>query len=280
LDTYINLNGKIIRSDQPVVHANNRGFRYGDGIFETIRVKEGHIILADYHFDRLFSGIESLQFELPLNFTKDRLALQIEELCKKNHEQRSARVRLMVYRSDDGLSQSHEDFPDYIIQSSSIASVNPVIDEQGLQLAVYPHGKKAIDLFSNLKSNNYLLPVMAGKYAKSHQCGDCLILNSKENICESTMANIFCVKNKKIYTPPLSEGCVAGVTRRYLIEQMTKGNYPQEETAMDIEFLKNSDEIFLSNAIQGIRWVSHFRDRKFGNTIASQLYRSFIGHFF
>jgi branched-subunit amino acid aminotransferase/4-amino-4-deoxychorismate lyase len=64
------------------------------------------------------------------------------------------------------------------------------------------------------------------------------------------------------------------------MEEMNKGNYLFEETPMDFEFVKTSEEIFLTNSIQGIRWVKHFGDRQYGNTLASQLYRSFIGHFF
>ena len=261
-----------MRSARPVVHADNRGFRYGDGVFETIRVIKSRIIFADYHFERLFSGIKLLQFDLPASFTESKLSHEIESLCKKNKDQLSARVRLVVFRSDGALSDPRPEHPDYIIQSASLAPISAEIKEKGLVLGLYPHGRKSIDIFSNLKSNNYLLYSMAARYAKTHQYGDCLVLNSNGRVCESTVANIFCVKNKKIYTPPLSEGCVAGVIRRFLLEKTKNETYPIEEKQMDFEFVENSDEIFLTNAINGIRWVDKLGERQYNNSIARQLY--------
>ena len=269
-----------MRSGRPVIHADNRGFRYGEGVFETIRIKEGRIILAKYHFERLFSGIELLQFEQPPSFTEDILSRQVEELCKKNNHQLSARVRLMVFRSDGSLRGAQHNYPNYIVQSRPLLPGNPEMNENGLLIDVYPDGRKAMDTFSNLKSNNYLLYIMAAKYAKNHLCDDCLVLNSSERICEGTVANIFCVKNERIYTPPLSEGCVAGVTRRFLLEKMKDGRYPIDERKMDIEFVKNSDEIFLTNAIYGFRWVGRLGDRQFGNTATRHLYQSFMSNIF
>lgn len=273
MNSYINFNGKILRSDRPVIHADNRGFRYGDGVFETIRVIKNRIIFSDFHFERLFSGIKLLQFDVPASFTESKLSHEVESLCKKNKDQLSARVRLVVFRSDGSLSDPRPEHPDYIIQSASLPPINSEIKEKGLVLGLYPESRKSLDIFSNLKSNNYLLYVMAARYAKTHQYGDCLVLNTSGRVCESTIANIFCIKNAKIYTPPLSEGCVAGVTRRFLLEKMRNEKYPIEEKQMDLEFVESSEEIFLTNAINGIRWVDKLGERRYDNKITRQLYQ-------
>ena len=77
-----------------------------------------------------------------------------------------------------------------------------------------------MDEFSNLKSNNYLGYAMGAMYAKKHKFHDCLMLNSSNRICDATVANVFWVKDGKIFTPPLSEGCVAGVMRAHLINRL------------------------------------------------------------
>lgn len=276
MDSCINVNGKIIGSDLPVIRADNRGFRYGDGVFETIRIKEGRILLAEYHFERFFSGLLTLQFRLPSFFTYEMLSGQVEELCKVNKHVSSAKVRLMAFRSDDTYNGKSKEVPDYIIQTFSILPLQQVLNDEGLRVQVFPHGRKAIDSFSNLKTNNYLLAVMAAKFAKSHQSDDCLILNSNQRICESSIANIFCIQNGRIYTPPLSEGCVAGVSRRLILEKMNDGPYPIEEKQMDIDFVSKSDEIFLTNAIYGIRYVESIGERQFASDITRQIYQRLI----
>jgi branched-chain amino acid aminotransferase len=276
LETYINFNGKIIGSGQPVIQADNRGFQYGDGLFETIRIKEGQINLSDFHFQRLFYGAQLLQFELPSSFTAEELSLQILELCRINDHLFSGRVRLVVFRTNGSFQGPGLDHPDYIIQSSSLSPSTPQLNKRGLQIDIFPEGRKAIDQFSNLKTNNYLLSIMGSKYAKAHQWDDCVILNSEDRICETTVTNIFCVKNERIYTPGLSEGCVSGVVRRFLLEKLSGSQFPIQEQPMDFQFVKDSEEVFLTNAIHGLRWVESFGGRRFGNKMTTELNQAFI----
>jgi branched-chain amino acid aminotransferase len=280
VNTYINFNGKTVGSDQPVIHSNNRGFRYGDGVFETIRVKDGHIVLADYHFERLFSSLQLLQFEIQDGFNKDELSRQILDLCKTNGHQASARIRLVVFRSDGFLTERDLDFPNYIIETYTLPPLSPVLIQDGLKVGVFSGGRKSQDQFSQLKSNNYLLNSMAVRYASKQNWNDCLILNSKDRICESTVCNVFCTKKGIIYTPSITEGCVAGVMRRHLLENLGKEGYRIEEIRIEMEFLIDSDEVFLTNAIHGIRWVDKIGERLFSHELSGRIYQSLILHLF
>jgi len=272
---YINFNGTIIRSDEPVISSDNRGFRYGDGIFETIRVVDNAIELSAYHFDRLFSGIQLLQFEKPA-YTREMLVEQINDLCRKNNHQSAARVRLVIFRGKGGLYDAENHIPNYIIESWPLADNNREINKEGLHIDIFPDGRKAIDVFSNLKSNNYLLYAMGALYAKKNNLGDCFILNSQERICDSTIANIFFIKNKTIFTPPLSEGCVAGVMRRHLMNKLSEAGFMVCEKETDIEWVRHADEIFLTNSILGIRWVQFWGDQSFKNKITFDIYDNVI----
>ena len=271
---YINFNGNIIRSDQPVITADNRGFRYGDGIFETIRVQNNLIVLADRHFERLFAGMKLLQFEQPDFFTSSELSKQIKELCKKNDHRESARVRLVIFRGNGGLYDPENHLPNYIIQSWSFSDGG--LNKEGLELSIFENGKKAIDHFSNLKSNNYLLYAMGVLYAKTNKLSDCLILNCNNRICDSTKANVFWVKNKTIFTPPLSEGCVAGVMRKYLLTRLPETGFTVVEKEMNVEFLRTADEIFLTNALFPIQWVKSFNGLSYQNEMASSVFETVI----
>src|ERR1700741_5220476 len=100
---YINLNGKIQAGDKAALLVSNRGYRYGDGLFETIKVINEKILLEEYHFERLFSGLLLLKFEIPKLFTPAKLTKEIPGLCKKNECEQGARVRLSVFRGNGGL---------------------------------------------------------------------------------------------------------------------------------------------------------------------------------
>src|ERR1700733_2874746 len=99
----VNFDGVTFPSDQAILTADNRSFRYGDGLFETMKVASGRICLENYHFERLMAGIRLLQFDPPSGFTPPFLARQILDLCEKNGHSALARVRLAVFRGDGSL---------------------------------------------------------------------------------------------------------------------------------------------------------------------------------
>ncbi|HMH20691.1 MAG TPA: aminotransferase class IV [Puia sp.] len=275
LNTYVNFNGAIIRSDKAILGADNRSFRYGDGLFETIRVAGDRLVLGDFHFERLLAGAALLQFKLPSFFTVEKLTSQILDLCKKNGHKRLSRVRLVIFRGDGGLYDPQNHFPNYIIQSWPLPGENERLNENGLVIGLFPDGRKSCDRLANLKSNNYLLYVLAALYAGQRQLNDCLVLNSQGRIADSTISNLFWCRDGEIYTPPLSDGCVAGVMRRWLLETLPKAGLPVQEKETSPEDLEGAEEVFLTNAIHPIRWVKAFRGASFGTRLATAI---FNGH--
>ena len=274
---YINVNGKIQAGDKPALLVSNRSYRYGDGLFETIKVINDKILLEAYHFERLFSGLTFLQFEIPKLVTAKKLAGEILELCNKNECSQQARVRLSVSRGHGGL-YDEDRVLQYVIECWPLDEpVNGLNDpdsyRDGLVIDVYPDARKSCDIFSNLKSANFLPYSMAAIYAKENKLNDCLLLNDSGNIADSTIANLFIIKDGIISTPALSEGCVDGVMRRYLLERMKQKDigFKVKESIITINNLLLAEEVFLTNAIKGIRWVKQFRDRIYGNSISSLL---------
>jgi branched-chain amino acid aminotransferase len=234
-------------------------------------VRDGRLCLSSYHFDRLFSGMQFLSIRE--TFKREELEAQILELCQKNGNPPRSRVRMVVFR-DDGAGPISPT-PHYIIESWPLPG-EPALNDKGLVIDVFPDGRKACDTLANLKSNNYLLYTLATLYAQKHALDDCLVLNSRDRLADSTIANLFYVSKGQFFTPPLSEGCVAGVMRRHLLENLPRAGFPIVEKPVTPEDLLNADEIFLTNAIRGIRWVSLFRATKFTNRLTTSVYNQLI----
>jgi branched-chain amino acid aminotransferase len=272
----INFNGKLLPATTAIIGADNRGFRYGDGLFETLKVKNGRIALGDYHFERLFTGIRLLQFQPSSLFTAGALADQVLELCKKNGHSALARVRLAVFRGDGGLYDPTDHLPNYLIQTWDLAETSPGLNSNGLVIGVFPDGRKACDPFANLKSNNFLLYALAALHARDRNWNDCLVLNQFGRIADSTIANLFYCKEGIIYTPPLTEGCVAGVMRRYLLETLPGAGFQVMEKETDMAGLQEADEVFLTNALRGIRWVASFGETVYGHTLITSISEKII----
>lgn len=262
---YNNHNGSLIRLGEKVIHAGDHSYRYGDGLFETMRVADKEILLEDYHFGRLFSGLETLKFLTQSFFTKQKISEEVKELCKKNNCEKLARIRLSVSRGSGGLFDCDNKFT-YLIECRPLEPTG--FNKEGLVIDVFPDAKKSIDKFSNLKSANYLPYVMAAIWAKENNLNDALIQNQYGRICDATVANIFWVKVGKVFTPPLIEGCVAGVMRKRILD-LSPGVEEKNLTEND---LINADEVFLTNVMTGIRWVKQFRDKFYENKISQNLF--------
>jgi len=275
LMNFINLNGKHLPGDEPVLLAANRGYRYGDGLFETIKVYKGEILHASLHFSRLIDGIAKLKFDLPKLFSTGRLEEEVIILCKKNKCENLARVRISLFRGNGGL-YDNDRMLQYVIECWPLNESVNKLNDNGLVIDFFPEARKSCDIFSNLKSANFLPYSMAAVYAKENKLNDCLILNTAGTVADSTIANLFIIKDSIIATPSLSEGCVNGVMRKYLITSLRNAGYDINETAVLVADIEQADEVFLTNAINGVRWVRQFRNKTYSNFKTTEIYNRFI----
>lgn len=262
---YICLDGNILPEDQPALYVTNRSYRYGDAVFETMRVKSGSILLESFHFERLFDSLHRLGFDLPLFLTPPFLLKSVLLLCKKNDCLDAARVRLSVSRGNGNLSDPAQ--AQFLVECMAVNPGIELLNENGFIIEIYPEAIKHHDRFSDIKSANYLPYVMASRFAKLNSLDDALLLNTNNMVADASIANIFLVNNQKLYTPSLTQGCIAGVMRRWLIE-----NYNAVETSVSIQDLLDADEVFLTNAVYGLRWVKLFREKTYSHTMISAIH--------
>lgn len=268
---YFNCNGKIFKEGALVIGADNRGIRYGDGLFETIKIINGKLILEDEHFARLWKGMATLQFEIPKHFTPEKLKEEILILVKKNGYS-SARIRLNIFRGDGGLYDAKNHVPNYIIQSWLLPESNGAWNSNGLVAGIYEELRKSCDMLSNVKHNNYLPYVLAALKAKKEKWNDAIIFNTNGRICDSTIANIFLIKDEIISTPHLKEGCVAGVMRKKIIQEISGTDWQLFEKEISFEDLIRADEVFFTNSMYNIRWVQRINDKEYVNTVTQKIY--------
>ncbi len=272
----VNLNGKLFNEDKAAISVNNRSFRYGDGCFETIRITNSTIPLWQYHQERLFAALHTLQFELPTFFTPLFLLENIRVLAQKNGHQLLGRIRLTIFRGNGGLYDTENHFPNYLIQSWPLNDALQTLNNNGLVTGLYRGGFKAADALANIKSNNYLLYALAALHAKQARWNDALVLNHKGSLADSTIANLFIINGNLIATPPLTDGPVNGTMRRYLLKKLTEAGYFVKEASVLPEEVKEADEVFVTNAIYGLKWVKQFEEREYGCEQAAVIYRQFI----
>lgn len=274
--SFINFNGKLVDQHSPIIPANNRGLRYGDGLFETMKIWNGEIRHWELHHRRLFNGLSKLGFNCPKLFHPAYLLEEINKLASKNKVERKGRIRLNVFRGAGGLYDPENLHPQFTIEASELPEQYTRLNENGLIIDIFPEARKSCDQFSALKHNNFLPYTMAALYAKEQRLNDCLVLNQYGRIADSTIANIFCIKNGSLFTPSLEEGPVAGTMREFLMNQCRADGYKVIEQSLGEEELLTADEVFLSNAAYGIRWVGRFREKTYQAEITTKIYQRYL----
>lgn len=267
---YINLDGQLIESEQACLKANNRAFHYGDGLFESIRKINQHIPLLQLHLQRLHIGMAALEIKAPVEWTLDFWKEQIAKVADKWS---NARIRITVFRSEGGLYTPSHNEARFLIEAEKLEEEKLSWNKDGLSVAICNIAQiHAGSLLSNLKTCNALPYVLGSIFARKHQLGDSLLLNQHERLVESSTSNLFLVRDGVVFTPPLMEGCVDGVFRKFLLREMPKVGWNIQERPIRPADLRQADEVFLSNAVRGIRWVKLFGDRNFNKKISKKLH--------
>jgi branched-chain amino acid aminotransferase len=268
---YINLNGEFYPDNAPIITSKNRAFRYGDALFETIRIINGKPFNLNAHFERLKKGLDLLQFDKTPNFTFRYLAEQIQLTIQKNNISEGGRLRLTVFRNEGGTYIPETNTKSFLIEVTPLHNNQFVLNEDGLSIDICKKFTLEKSIFSSIKTANALPFVMAGIEAKKQNLDNLILLNHNSRICEAISSNIFLYKNNTIYTPSLDEGCVAGTMRKKIIEIAHSLGMTVFECTLVQGNLQQVDEIWLSNAIQGIQWVKEISAKLYGNFYAQKI---------
>ncbi|MDG1398019.1 MAG: aminotransferase class IV [Polaribacter sp.] len=267
----ININGELLFEQNIKLSTENRGFKYGDAIFETIKVSNNRIIFWEDHYFRLMASMRMLRMKIPMEFTLEFLQKEILKTVAAQDNAVSYRVRLNIYRKDGGLYTPKTNEIDYLIDVKK----NIYITKEVYKVDIFKDFYSYSGLLSTIKTNNRMVNTLASIYAKENDLDNCVLINEKKGAVEVANGNIFILKGNTIKTPALTEGCIKGIIRKKVIEIITKNpEYNLEETNISPFEIQKADEVFITNAIMGVQPVTNYKKKQFKADFSNKIAKS------
>lgn len=269
----INFNGQLLQESEANLSITNRGYAYGDSVFETIRVINGKVMFWEDHYFRLMASMRIMRMEIPHEFSPEFLEEQIIDLIKENKLQdKPVRVKFSIFRKEGGLYTPEFRDIEYFILTSEIQNSFYTLNEDFYEVELFKDHYINSGLLSTIKTNNKAVNVLGGIFAKENDYQNCLLVNEKKSVVEALNGNLFVVKGNKIKTAPLTDGALNGITRKQLVNMIKKlQEYTFEEASISPFELQKADELFITNVIVGIQPISKYRKKEYKNTVAKDL---------
>ncbi len=240
-------NGKIYQQIPPTISVVNRGFLYGDRLFETMLVYDGKIQFGHDHLERMEKAASQLSMQLPAEITSGNWIGLLAEVCSSHFKHQPVRVRLLLFRSEGGKYQPLQSSSELVMYFSE--AEKPTVSSKALlKLASQTNLSASATSAYKITSVPY---VLAAIEKARMGADDLVLLDTSGNLAECTMANIFWRKKNAFYTPALSTGCIAGVMRKNLINWLSQSDqYEIKEVRHGIEELHKADLVISTNISQ------------------------------
>lgn len=269
----VNINGKIIQNSEAFIPLSNRGFSYGDAVFETLKVNGNKIVFWEAHYFRLMASMRILRMDIPMHFTPEFLQSEITTLVQAYaHSSASYRIKLFVYRSSGGLYTPDSNSIEYVITISDLPSDIYHLSEEDCEIELFKDFLISPSLLSTLKTNNKVVNVVGSIFAKENNYANCLLLNTNKQVVEALNGNVFLIHGDVVKTPPLSDGCLKGIVRQILTEYIkSSSDFTLEEASISPFELQKADEIFITNVISGIIPVTKYRKKLYSSKVSKKL---------
>jgi branched-chain amino acid aminotransferase len=267
----INYNGSILDTSNFSIE-NNRGFLFGDAIFETIKVNGTKILFLEEHYLRLMASMRICRMEIPMNFTMEFMEEEILKLMALQTNRVSNRIRFSVFRNAEGFYSPTSNDIQFIITCSELASDTYVFSSTTYEVELFKDFHVSKHLLATLKTNNKMINVVASIFAKENNFQNCLLINEDKNVVEATNGNVFMKMGNQIITPPTSDGCLNGIMRKQIIAIVNKmDTIEMIEKSISPFDLQKADELFISNVITGIQPITKYRKKEFTSEVAKEI---------
>jgi len=267
----VNLNGSF--TEQAQIDFQNRGLYYGDSVFETLRCHLGTPLFFEAHYFRLMAGMRILRMEIPDTFTPEYIEQQIVSTLQQNGlGESSARIRFTVWRNFGGYYTPATRAVSYGITAEPLDEERYLVESRFRESELFKDHYVNSGLLSTVKHSNRLVNILAGVYAKENDYQDLILINEKKMITEAISGNIFLCHGNKVSTPPITDGCVDGVMRGQVIDQLKRMlDFSIEEKTITPFEIQRADEIFSTNVIRGITSINKYRKKEFKTELAESL---------
>lgn len=249
------LNGRLLPVSGACISPLDHGLLVGDGAFETLVSCSGVPFAHKRHWQRLKSSCDALGIAVP---DSQMLLDGMKEVMKAN-QLPDARLRITVTSGEGPLGSDRGGQPPTVIIACS--SLTPWPETDALITVPWPRNERSA--LAGVKSISYAENVRALAFARSKGCGEALFTNTRGELCEGTGSNLFLVKSGQVITPPLSSGCLAGVTRGLVIETCQSNGIPIEERPVSPDEVAGCSEAFLSSTTREVQAVARIDDHIF-----------------
>ncbi len=246
-------NSRLVEEADFKLSMNDRAFQYGDGIFESIAVRDSQPSFLDRHYSRLERGSKALKMIPPEDFDLQTLTLAIDQLLVANTIEHG-RLRLQMWRKPGGLYSPSTSTCNFLIVPQQAMAPRPIENSD-----ICKDTFIAPNQYSPYKTCNALPYVLASIEKTEKSLDELIILNYHQQLCECTSSNLFWVMGENIYTPTIDTGCIDGIMRSVVLDAQKQSN-PVREVAVGAEILSKADQIFATNA-SGIRYFQRFINR-------------------
>lgn len=269
----ININGKLT-TDTDLITNENRGYKYGDALFETLKVVHGKIMFWEDHYFRLMASMRIMRMEIPMHFTMEFLEEELLKTIEANAlSNTTARVRLNVDRGVGGkYLPIHKNINYSIVAEVLNGDFYKLPSQSQYVVDLFKDYFVAPGLLSSLKTNNKAINVLGSIYAQENDFDNCLLLNTNKNVIEALNGNLFVVEGENVKTAPLEDGCLNGVMRKQIIDVvLNSGDYRLKEESISPFELQKADELFISNVIVGVQPILKFRKKEFSTKISADI---------
>ncbi len=267
----INFNGNIQDTSNFAIE-NNRGFLFGDAIFETIKVNGTKILFLEEHYLRLMASMRICRMEIPMNFTMEFMEEEILKLVDLQSNKVSNRIRFSVFRNAEGFYNPTSNDVQFLITCSVLSSEKYVLLPLNYEVELFKDFHVSKHLLSTLKTNNKMINVVASVFAKENGFDNCLLINDDKNVVEAINGNLFMKMGNQLITPPTSDGCLNGIMRKQIIALVNKMEHIEMiEKSISPFDLQKADELFISNVITGIQPITKYRKKEFASELAKEI---------
>jgi len=262
----IYINGEYYPKSEAKVSVYDHGFLYGDGVFEGIRAYNGVVFKLKEHLKRLYSSAKTIMLNIPMSM--DELEKAVIETLKKN-ELRDAYIRLIVTRGigDLGLDPRRCGKPSIVIIAEPMILLHAgELKKKGIRTIISWVRRDPVDATSHeVKTLNYMNSILAKLEANNAGVDEAICLDTKGNVSEGAAENLFIVKDGKIFTPPMSTGALAGITRNVIINLARRLGYEVHEKNITPTELFNADEVFFTGTAAEVVPVREVNGRVIGD---------------
>jgi branched-subunit amino acid aminotransferase/4-amino-4-deoxychorismate lyase len=259
----IYLNGKLVFPKDAKISVFDGGYLYGEGLFETLLAVNGEVPFLSEHYTRLKKGAKTVG--LPLNFSRAELAKAIQKTLRVN-KLKTAYIRLNVsaIEADVGLKAAARRQPQLVIFTKPFEPYPARLYASGGRLIVIKDLINDPVHVAAIKSTNYLVKRMARQQVQRRKATEGILLNESGHVSECASSNIFLVKRGRVITPALEEGLIPGVTRKWVLNYLTRHDQKLSSKQVSLKAFLAADEVFITSTLKGIMPIRQIEGEQIG----------------